>query len=289
MAEGDTIARLAERLRPALVGRTIVAAHGRRGVLVSRMVGRRIETVDTVGKNLLFRLEGGLTLRTHLGLDGSWRVGPSAEPSRATWWRADLTIEAGDVVAVCVGARTVELFETRAQALHPALGALGPDIVADHWDAEHAFQRLRSAAGRGIGEAILDQRVVAGIGNVYRSEILFLERVDPEALVGTLPDETLQSILERARELLRSNVQSGAGPRTTTRDARNGRPMAPTRLWVYGRAGRPCHRCGTPIRAAQRGAARPRITYWCPSCQRSAGTAAETTANPARRGVRTLQ
>jgi endonuclease VIII len=238
--------------------------------MVSRLVGRRINAVETAGKNLLFRVDGGLTLRTHLGLNGTWRLYPPAERSRGAAWRAAVTLELADAVAMCFDARAVELFETRAESLHPALRRLGPDIVADGWDAGDAFRRLRSSAnaGRAVGEAILDQRTIAGIGNVYRSEILFLERLHPDAPVGTLGDEALRSIIVRGRDLLRSSVQSGDWRRTTTRDASTGRPLAPTRLWVYGRAGRPCHRCGTTIRATRHGAPRTRIVYWCPSCQR---------------------
>jgi len=238
--------------------------------MVSRLVGRRIDAVETVGKNLLFRVDGGLTLRTHLGLNGTWRVFPPADRARGAGWRTAVTIEVADAVAVCFDARAVELFETRAESLHPALRTLGPDIVADGWDAGDAFQRLRASAnaGRAIGEAILDQRAIAGIGNVYRSEILFLEQLHPDTPVDTIGDEALRSIIVRARTLLRSSVQRGDERRTTTRDASTGRPLAPTRLWVYGRAGRSCHRCGTTIRGTRHGAPRPRMVYWCPSCQR---------------------
>ena len=152
---------------------------------------------------------------------------------------------------------------------------LGPDLLADNYDQAEAMRRLRdpARADTAIGEAILDQRAVAGVGNVYKSEVLFMEKVDPFAPVKSLDDETLERVLTTAREQLQANARSDApAGRSTTVDIRTGAKLAPSRLWVYDRAGRPCHRCGTLIQSDSQGTELPRVTYWCPSveCQASA-------------------
>jgi endonuclease-8 len=151
---------------------------------------------------------------------------------------------------------------------------LGPDLVAPEFDLPEAVRRLRdpARADTAIGEAVLDQRALAGIGNVFKSEVLFMERVDPFATVGILDEPTIERIVATARELLKDNARSeAAAGRTTTVDLKTGAKLAPSRLWVYDRAGRPCHRCGTLIQAGPQGTELPRTTYWCPSCQASAG------------------
>jgi len=164
----------------------------------------------------------------------------------------------------------VELFERRAEVVHPTISMLGPDLLDDDFDQAEAVRRLRdkSRAEAEIGEAILDQRVVAGVGNVYKSEVLFIERVNPFEKVGALDSATLERILTTARELLQANARSDApAGRTTTVDPKTGKKLAPSRLWVYDRAGRPCHRCGALIRSDSQGAELPRVTYWCASVE----------------------
>jgi endonuclease-8 len=140
-----------------------------------------------------------------------------------------------------------------------------------------------SRAKTEIGDALLDQRAVAGIGNVYKSEILFIEKVDPFAVVGTLDTATLDRVMAKGRELLQANARPDAAVgRTTTVDTKTGKRLAPSRLWVYDRAGRPCHRCGTLIQAGPQGSELPRTTYWCPSCQAPAGAAALKPARAAK-------
>jgi endonuclease-8 len=274
MPEGDTLFRTAAGLRPHLVGRAVTAARtGGPGAVprIERIVGATITEVEALGKNLLIRFDNGLELRTHLRMRGAWHRYPPDARWRLPASRARLVLEVPGSVAVCFDAPVVELFETRAEGLHGALGRLGPDLLAAEFDATEALRRLRSPerAELEIGVAILDQRALAGIGNVYKSEVLFVEGVDPFALVGDLDDAALARIVARARELLLANVAPGAGPeRVTTGVARrgDGRPAGPT-SWVYRRAGRPCRRCGTPIRSAPQGRDLPRTTYWCPSCQ----------------------
>jgi endonuclease-8 len=216
-----------------------------------------------------------MELRTHLGLHGSWHRYRPGETWRRPPSRAALVLEVPGAVAVCFDAPVVELFERRAEVVHPTISMLGPDLLDEKYDQAEAIRRLRdkSREGTAIGEAILDQRAVAGIGNVYKSEVLFMERVDPFAPVKSLDDETLDRILTTAREQLQANARSDApAGRSTTVDLKTGKKLAPSRLWVYDRAGRPCHRCGTPISSDSQGTELPRVTYWCPSveCQASA-------------------
>ena len=264
MPEGDTLYRTAMALRPHLVGRMVIAARGR--VPVPRLavvVGTAVTAVESRGKNLLVRFSNGLELRTHLGMRGAWHRYPPGVAWRRPPARASIVLEVDGSVAVCFDAPAVELLEIRAESLHPPLAGLGPDLLADEIDAAEAIRRLRDTtpAGWSIAEALLDQRALAGIGNVYKSETLFLERVDPFATLGELDDATLLRLVLRARELLLAN--RGGGPRTTTTP---GLARAGRRLWVYRRAGRPCPRCRTLL-ASRRHGGLPRMTYWCPRCQ----------------------
>ena len=276
MPEGDTLFRTAAGLRPHLLGRTVTMARARvPGPQVERIIGATIVAVDAVGKNLLVRFGNGLELRTHLRMHGSWHRYRPGEPWRRPAARAALVLEVPGAVAVCFDAPLVELLETRAEGLHPPLAGLGPDATADAFDRDEARRRLRDPgrAGRPIAEALLDQRALAGVGNVYKSEVLFIERVDPFAAVGDLDEATIGRLVDRARALLLANRQSPI--RVTTGTAGGGAPSAASpdalppgemRAWVYGRAGRPCRTCGTRIRARRHGEL-PRTTYWCPRCQ----------------------
>jgi endonuclease-8 len=278
MPEGDTLARIAVALRPYLAGRVVTGARARLpGPQVSRIVGQKIDAVDAAGKNLLIKFDGGLELRTHLGLHGSWHRYRPGETWRRPPSRAALVIEVPGAIAVCFDAPVVELFERRAEVVHPTISMLGPDLLAPEFDQAEAVRRLREPgrAQTAIGEAVLDQRALAGIGNVYKSEVLFMEKVDPFAPVGTLDEATVGRVVGTARELLKSNANpEAAAGRTTTIDLKTGKRLAPSRLWVYDRAGRPCHRCGTLIRVESQGTELPRTTYFCPSCQAPAGAAA---------------
>jgi endonuclease-8 len=268
MPEGDTLYRTAAGLRPFLVGRTVTAASARQpGPQVQRLVGVEVTGVEAQGKNLLLRFANGLEVRTHLGMHGSWHRYRPGERWRRPPARARLVLEVPGSVVVCFDAPTVELFEQRTEAVHGALSRLGPDLLRDPFDIDEAIRRLRdpSRATTSIAEALLDQRALAGIGNVYKSEVLFIERVSPFALVGSLDDATLRRLVETAKRLLRANAfrPSRGAKRVTT----EGNRAADGPLWVYRRSGRPCRRCGTTIRSATQGTALPRLTWWCPACQ----------------------
>ena len=258
MPEGDTLHRTAAGLAPHLVGRPVTAARALPGgAQVSRVVGATVEAVEAAGKNLLIRFDNGLELRTHLRMNGSWHRYRPGERWRRPASRARLVLEVPGAVAVCFDAPVVELFESRAAAVHPTLRALGPDLLDEDWGPEQAVEvrrRLRDPARSTwtISAALLDQRAVAGIGNIWRNETLFAERVDPFAAVDVLEDATLDRLVETARRLLQASAGVAPG-------------RAPTR--VYRRAGRPCPRCGTAIRSAPLRTEVPRTTYWCPRCQ----------------------
>ena len=191
MPEGDTLFRAAAGLGPHLVGRTVTAARSAGpGPVpqVHRLVGRRITAVDALGKNLLIRFDNGLELRTHLRMNGSWHRYRPGEPWRRPAGRARLVLEVPGAVAVCFDAPVVELLEQRAETLHPSLGRLGPDLLAPDFDAAEAVRRLRDPgrARTTIAEALVDQRALAGIGNVYKSEVLWIEGVSPHTTVAEL-------------------------------------------------------------------------------------------------------
>jgi endonuclease-8 len=233
---------------------------------VSRIVGREITAVEALGKNLLIRFDNGLELRTHLRMNGSWHRYRPGERWRRPPGRARLVIEVPGAVAVCFDAPVVELFEQRVEAIHPALGRLGPDILAPDFDADEALRRLRdpSRAGTSIAEALLDQRALAGIGNIYKNEVLWIERVSPFVTVAEVGDETLTRLLATARRIMLANATATGGPiRVTTIGDRN----SPNERNTYGRTGRPCRRCRTLIASAKQGSEVPRTTFWCPTCQ----------------------
>src|SRR5919112_3012354 len=252
MPEGDTLFRAAAGLRPHLVGRPVTGARARRpGPQIERVVGSTVTAVESQGKNLLIRFSNGLELRTHLRMNGSWHRYRPGERWRRAEARARVVLEVPGAVAVCFDAPVAELFETRAEGLHPSLSKLGPDLLDPAFGEEHvaeAIRRLRDPgrAAMSISEALLDQRALAGIGNIWRNETLFAERVDPFAPVSSLDDATLHRLVAAARRLLTESATLAPGR---------------ARVRVYRRTGRPCPRCGTAIRSAPLAAELPRTTY----------------------------
>lgn len=265
MPEGDTIYRTAEVLRAALVGRTITAARAqprpglRRVPDLTRLIGASVTSVVARGKHLLIGFDNGMTIRSHLRMSGSWHRYRRGERWRRPERQASAILETADAVAVAFNTPVVELLTDAELRRSTPLNTLGPDLLGRSFDIEEALHRLRARGEMELGNALLDQRAVAGIGNVYKSEVLFLERLDPWAEVRRLGDGELESALRTARRLLQANVRGGE--RVTT-----GSPARGQGLWVYGRAGRPCRRCGTAIEMRRQGDL-ARLTYWCPSCQ----------------------
>jgi endonuclease-8 len=233
---------------------------------VQRIIGQEITSVEALGKNLLVRFDNGLEIRTHLRMNGSWHRYRPGEPWRRPPSRARLVIEVPGAVAVCFDAPVVELFEARAEPLHPSLSRLGPDLLSPAFDGAEAVRRLRAPerAAISIAEALVDQRALAGIGNVYKNEVLWLERVSPFAPVADLDDAAIGRLVATAHRLLNANVDARHGAERVTTAGDRGAPGA---LYVYGRTGRPCRRCRAPIVVTRQGLDLPRSTYWCPTCQ----------------------
>ena len=258
MPEGDTLARTSATMHRWLAGREITAAITRvDGFPADRLVGRTIEGVDAWGKNLMIRLDGGQVLHTHLRMTGSWHVYPTGHPWRRPERQARLILTCGDRVAVCFNAPVVELLRPGAELRHPSLAGLGPDVL--HEDIRLDEVRRRARAGppdRPLGELLLDQRVVAGIGNIWRSEALFACGLNPWTSVSAITDDQLDALVTTAGRLMRR----AAGSRTGV----------PTKVAVYRRAGQPCRSCRTPIKARRQGE-QARTAYWCPTCQQEGG------------------
>lgn len=260
MPEGNTVWLTARTLRTALAGRTLTEAELRIAELATTdLVGQQVLDVVPRGKHLLMRLDSELTLHTHLRMDGRWRVHPTAyrvhDPDDHV--RVILRNSAG----TAVGWRVHDVALVPTSAEHSLVGHLGPDLLGPDWDADEAARRLGLDPTRAIGDAILDQRILAGAGNVYKAEICFLRGISPWTPVGDVQD--LDGFVNLAHRLLVANRERY--DHVTTGDARAGK-----RTWVYDRAGRPCRRCGATVRVESQGEAATRegrLSYWCPRCQ----------------------
>ncbi|CAL9579768.1 Fpg/Nei family DNA glycosylase [Streptomyces albus] len=260
MPEGDTVWRTAHTLHTALAGHMLLRTDFRVPRLATAdLSGRTVLEVAPRGKHLLMRVEGGLTVHSHLGMEGAWRVRPNPPGGfgPAHQIRALLTTEAHTAAGLRLP--VLELLRTREE--FSAVGHLGPDLLGPDWDAAEAGRRLLQDPARPVVEALLDQRNLAGIGNVYAAELCFLARISPWAPVGSLPVPLLERLLGAAKRLLEANKDRVR--RRTTNSARPERALA-----VYGREGRPCYRCGTPVRTGSHGPPdRPRTVWYCPHCQ----------------------
>jgi endonuclease-8 len=254
--EGDTIWKTAATLRRALAGRELVAFEARVPLRRRPSLGAAIRDVEARGKHLLVRFGDETVLHTHLRMRGSWHVYGIGETWREHPRAMRVAIATVRLHAVCFSAPVVEMLTAAEVERHPRLSTLGPDLTAPDPDLDLAAARLARRAGAEVGVALLDQHVASGIGNVYKSEVLFACRVDPFAPVEALDDGVRIELVATASRLLRANAER-AGPRTTTSTGR---------LAVYGRAGLPCPRCGEPVASARQGE-QARVTYWCPRCQ----------------------
>jgi endonuclease VIII len=273
MPEGDTIFRAAQTLNRALAGKVVVRFESMLPALTRvhedrPVTGRTIEKVASAGKHLLVHFSGDLVLRTHMRMNGSWHIYRPGERWRRGRRDMRVVLATDDYEAVGFNIPVAEFIEPSRLAKHPELAKLGPDLLDEQFDRAEAIQRLRDRGTMQAGEAVLIQRAVAGMGNVYKSEVLFLCRINPFSTMAALDDEALGCIVDTARRLLRANVTSRMTPMTTYGGLRRttGRDGPGERLWVYGRARLPCRRCGTAIEVKKQGKD-ARLTYWCPQCQ----------------------
>jgi endonuclease VIII len=268
MPEGDTIFRSARTQRAALVGREVLAVRTSvpqiRGLGPQRLVGQTVAAVEPRGKHLLHWFSpSDLALHSHMMMSGSWHLYAPGERWRKPRGLAKVVLEVPETVAVCFSAPVCELLSRTQVERHPSIARLGPDALDDDTDLAEAGRRLDALGGVAIGEALLDQSVLAGVGNVYKVEVLFIHGVDPWTKVGDVPVEQRAALLATAEELLKANVAHGMPARITTAALDGG---GGPRLHIYGKARRPCPRCATPIRVARLGE-QARVTYWCPRCQ----------------------
>ena len=247
----------ARRLHQALAGRVLTRSDFRvPRYATTNLTGRVVTEAVSRGKHLLIRTGDGITVHTHLRMDGSWRVRPARERV-ANSHRIRLILANAEWQAVGYQLGVVEVLPTASE--RTVVGYLGPDLLGPDWDPAEAERRLRGDPARPVGEALLDQRNLAGIGNVYKAELLFLRGINPWRPVGEVAD--VAALVGLAQQLLEANKERFG--MITTGVARRGE-----QTWVYGRAGRPCRRCGTPVKSADQGRnPEERITYWCPRCQ----------------------
>jgi endonuclease-8 len=252
--EGDTIHYAANRIRPVLVGHVpdeVSTPHPRfaRARWAQRLAGRAVASVDAHGKHLFLRFDGDLTVHSHLRMTGSWRVLEGGRrPSRAAW----LVLRRDERSVVQLNGPVLELMTESRTRFDQRLSLLGPDILAPALDTERFLRRLREDdPTRAIGDALLDQRTIAGIGNMWKAEGCFEAGIDPWRAAGDVSDAEALAIVQGLRPRMQSSAADGNPSRHRV---------------VYGMAGRPCPRCGTPIRARAQGDGN-RTTYWCPACQ----------------------
>jgi endonuclease-8 len=285
--EGDTIFRAATAMRRALAGKVVTRFETVLPALArvdegAPIAGRVVDGVEAAGKHLLVRLSGGLVLRTHMRMNGSWHLYPPGERWRRPRSAMRIVLATADAVAVAFDVPIAELLTERQAARQRDLAALGRDLLAPGFDAAEAARRIRARGGEPIAEALLDQRVIAGIGNVFKSEVLFEAGIHPARAAASLTDAEAGRVVEVALRQLRANRGSELGT-TMTSGRRTTRRAAPAEaLWVYARGGRPCRRCGARIETLRQGL-HARGTCFCPRCQPSAPVAP--TLGPRRPGA----
>jgi endonuclease VIII len=272
--EGDTIFKTARTLHRALAGQRVTRFETGL-VQLSRVdqdhpvAGRTVERVEPAGKHVLITFSGELVLRTHMRMNGSWHIYRPGERWQLPRSAMRISIETADWVAVAFRVHVAELIHGADLTRHRPIAMLGPDLLADSFDPEEALRRVRAHPTEPIADVLLNQRVLAGIGNVYKSEVLFLARVHPDTPVTAIADASLRDVIAIAHRLLHENVLERPGPSMVTYQSgrqTTGRMRAEDRLWVYSRGGQPCRRCATPI-VSRKSGDDARVTYWCPTCQ----------------------
>ena len=275
MPEGDTVFRAARTLNRALAGKPVVRfesvfPHLTRVHIDTPITGRTITEVRAAGKHVLMHFSGALVLRTHMRMNGSWHIYRPGERWQRPRRSMRIIVGTADYEAIGFDIPVAEWLREKDLDRQEDLRRLGPDLLGTTFDGEEATRRIRARGDSEIADVLLNQRVVAGIGNVYKSEVLFACGVNPFTRVADVSDDQVMCLLTTARRFLQANVGDGLAPMTTYTGFRRttGRVNPSERLWVYGRAGDPCRKCKTAIsiRAQGRDA---RLTYWCSTCQPS--------------------
>ena len=268
MPEGDTIHKVALYLRPRLVGETLQAPEQSFAPNIATLAGDRVVSIEAIGKHLVVTTDARI-LRVHLGMRGTWHHYRPRERWKIRASQAKVVLTAKCGVLVCFRAPQVTLARRSSTGDSSIVSRLGPDLLADSVDCAAIVQRARDYAQQSplVMDMLLDQQVACGIGNAFKSEILFLERILPTVHVDALDDNQLERLYRRARKLMVPNL--GGGPRTTTVDiSKRSRPVGLPRYWVYGRRNQPCLVCGDSILRDINGR-HSRVTYWCEQCQSS--------------------
>lgn len=259
MPEGDTLHRVAFQISKQIKGKTVEDARARQELQrATELAGTCLANAEARGKHLLLDFDNQMTVHSHLGMTGSWHIYPRGERWRKPAHRAALALRFATHDLVCFSPKIIEYDGSKRIRRQPFVSGLGPDLLAEHFDEQEALRRLRGHAALPLGEALMDQRLVAGIGNVYKSEVLFMQRLNPFRPVAEFSDETLLECLRTSRRYMRRNLE---GLRRKFRGSSHGE-----RLWAYRRKGTPCLECRTPIAMRRQGEA-ARSTYFCPRCQ----------------------
>jgi len=274
MPEGDTIFRTARTLHRALTGQRItrfetVLPHLARVDVDSPVVGRTVESVEASGKWLLVRFSSDLILLTHMLMSGSWHIYRPGERWQRARIHMRIVLHTEPILAVAFNVQVAEFHSATSLERRPGLSSLGPSLLASEFDGPEAVARLRAHPHLEIGTALMTQSLLAGVGNVYKSEVCFAAGVHPFRVVRSLSDAELTLLANTARQLLQANVADLANDSIVTyRGFRRtiGRSNPEERLWVYDRAGQACRRCATPVESYRQGPD-ARTTYWCPRCQ----------------------
>jgi endonuclease-8 len=272
--EGDTIFRAARTLHRALAGQGVtrfesVLPQLERIDYDSPICGRTIESVEASGKWLLMRFSGDLILLTHMLMSGSWHIYRPGEKWHRPRHDMRVVVETETILAVGFKIPIAEFHTEKSLARREGFNRLGPSVLGAEFDEQQAAKRLQACPEMELGVALLSQSMLAGLGNVYKSEVCFVCGINPFRRVGTLTDQEIQNLLSTSRKLMLANVTSTCGDQIVTYTGfrrTTGRSDESARLWVYRRRGEPCRKCGTAIQARKQGVD-ARTTFWCPHCQ----------------------
>lgn len=275
MPEGDTIYRTARSMGRALIGKPITGFRSNYPLLTrfhddTPITGQSVDSVESRGKWLLIHFSGGATLATHMLMNGSWHLYPRGERWQKPARDMRIVLENREYQAVAFTVPVARIYTAQALAREKRIPPPGSDVLNPDFDPAAAAMRIRACAGEEIGDVLLHQYVMAGVGNVFKSEVCFVERVNPFCLVSAVSDEKIQVLIQTAQRLVGANVLEDSGNMIVTyrgQQRRTTHSNSPQdSLWVYGRSGEPCRRCGTAIRHRLQGPD-ARVTFWCPSCQ----------------------